>query len=190
MATQNQLIMQRSKEQLAGKWGNAAVGTLIFLAIVGAASCTYVGALILQGPLTVGFLIYIASLIYEGKNDFNKIFDGFRNFVNTLVAGLVYSLLVAIGYVLLIVPGVILSCGLSMAFFILIDRPETSGMDALSESWNLMNGHKWEFFCLNCRFIGWALLCVLTCGIGYLWLFPYMYASYCNFYRNLRYGTF
>ena len=54
----------------------------------------------------------------------------------------------------------------------------------------MMNGHKMDFFCLQLRFIGWALLCVITCGIGFLWLAPYMTAASLNFYRQLRYGTF
>ena len=190
MATLNQLIMRRTKEQLSGNWLNAALATLIYSVLIGVASFTYVGQILIVGPLTAGYFLYMASLLYQKQSDLNKLFAGFHNFVNTMVAGLLQSLLVAIGCILLIVPGIILYCGLSMTYLILIDRPELSGIDALQESWRMMNGHKMEFFCLNCRFIGWSLLCCLTFGIGFLWLSPYMYGAYCNFYRNLRYGTF
>ena len=63
-------------------------------------------------------------------------------------------------------------------------------MDAIEESKRLMDGNKMKLFCLDLSFIGWALLSVMTFGIGFLWLMPYMYASRVGFYEvvngNLR----
>ena len=42
------------------------------------------------------------------------------------------------------------------------------------------------FICLWWRFFGWMLLCILTCGIGFLWLMPYMTTSYARFYDDVR----
>jgi uncharacterized membrane protein len=50
----------------------------------------------------------------------------------------------------------------------------------------MMDGYKWKYFCLGLRFIGWALLCVLTLGIGFLWLSPYIQVSYAKFYEDLK----
>ena len=49
----------------------------------------------------------------------------------------------------------------------------------------MMKGRKWSLFCLELSFIGWALLCVLTLGIGNLWLAPYIYTSQASFYQNI-----
>ena len=43
----------------------------------------------------------------------------------------------------------------------------------------------WKLFCLHWRFFGWALLCVLTLGIGFLWLGPYIAMSTAKFYDDL-----
>jgi uncharacterized membrane protein len=51
-----------------------------------------------------------------------------------------------------------------------------------------MKGNKWKYFCLQWRFFGWALLCVLTLGIGFLWLQPYMMTSSARFYEDLKQG--
>ena len=40
--------------------------------------------------------------------------------------------------------------------------------------------------CLDLSFIGWALLCILTLGIGFLWLQPYIEASHAKFYEELK----
>ncbi|MCH5228375.1 MAG: DUF975 family protein [Muribaculaceae bacterium] len=187
---ENVLLMRSAKARLEGKWINVAIGALIYLAIMSIASSTSLLELIIYGPLTFGFYLYLACNVDTGVNNLNLLFKGFERFGDTLVAGLLYSLAVGIGLCLLIVPGIIVACGLGLTFFIMVDDQKISGLDALQLSWNMMKGHKWDFFCLNFRFIGWILLSILTCGIGFIFLQPYMIVTCQNFYRKLRYGTF
>ena len=187
---ENLMLMRRAKAQLEGKWVNVALGSLIYLAIMAIGGSTSLIELIVYGPLTFGYILYIACNVDTGVNNLNLLFKGFERFADTLIAGLLFSLAVGIGLVLLIVPGIIVACGLSMTFFIMVDEPEISGIDALQKSWNMMQGHKWDYFCLQFRFIGWILLAILTCGIGFILLEPYMIAASQNFYRKLRYGTY
>ena len=187
---ENLLLMRKAKEQLAGKWVNVAIGSLIYLAIMAIASSTSLLELIIYGPLTFGFYLYIACNVDTGVNNLNLLFKGFERFVDTLVAGLLMSLAIGVGMVLLIVPGIIVACGLAMTFFIMVDDPNISGIDALQKSWNMMNGQKWNLFCLWLRFFGWIILSILTCGIGFIFLQPYIITATQNFYRKLRYGTF
>jgi uncharacterized membrane protein len=74
----------------------------------------------------------------------------------------------------------------SQVFFILADRPEIGAHESIQLSTQMMIGFKWKKFCLGCRFIGWALLGILTCGIGWLWLYPYMMTSNAHFYEDVR----
>ncbi|MGN0187254.1 MAG: DUF975 family protein [Paludibacteraceae bacterium] len=48
-----------------------------------------------------------------------------------------------------------------------------------------MSGHKMKLFLLDLSFIGWGILCVLTFGIGFLWLAPYISVSHAHFYEEL-----
>jgi uncharacterized membrane protein len=50
----------------------------------------------------------------------------------------------------------------------------------------LMDGHKMELFLLDLSMIGWAILCCLTCGIGTLFLTPYVYSCHAHFYEDLK----
>lgn len=186
----NIALMRRAKAQLAGKWVNVSVASLIYLVIMGVASSTSLLEILIYGPLTFGYLLYLACYIDTGVNNLNLLFKGFERFVDTFIAGILYSLAVGVGFVLLIVPGIIMACGFGLTFFIMTDDPNISGLDALQLSWNMMRGHKWEFFCLNLHFLGWIILSILTCGIGFIFLEPYMMATFQNYYRKLRYGTF
>lgn len=187
---ENVMLMRRAKAQLQNKWVNVALGSLIFLALMAIASGTYLVEFIVYGPLTFGYFLYIACNVDTSQNNLNLLFKGFERFGDTLVAGILVSLATSFGLILLIVPGIIVACGLGMTFFIMVDDPNISGIDAMQQSWNMMKGQKWNLFCLWFRFIGWALLSVLTCGIGFIFLYPYITTATLNFYRKLRYGTY
>jgi len=51
----------------------------------------------------------------------------------------------------------------------------------------MMKGHKAELFFLGLSFIGWFFLSVLTLGIGFLWLVPYVNTSLALFYKKVAY---
>lgn len=95
-----------------------------------------------------------------------------------------------------IIPGTILAAikqySYAMAPYILYENPGMKANEAITKSKELMNGNKWRLFCLLFSFTGWALLSVFfSCGIGHLWLNPYMEASVAIFYREIyaeRYG--
>jgi uncharacterized membrane protein len=58
--------------------------------------------------------------------------------------------------------------------------------DARRRSMEMMEGHKWEYFCLQLSFIGWIFLGVITCCIGLLWVYPYIYTANAEFYEELK----
>jgi uncharacterized membrane protein len=115
-----------------------------------------------------------------------QIFEGFRNYGTVLGAYLLMLLFIFLWMLLLIIPGIIASIAYSQTFYILAEDDTIGSMDALSKSKEMMNGYKWKYFCLVLRFIGWFLLCILTFGIGFLWLSPYINVSNAKFYEDLK----
>lgn len=67
-----------------------------------------------------------------------------------------------------------LSLGLSQSYYLLLDFPQYSATELMKLSLRIMKGHKWELFCLQLSFLPLGLLCLLSFGIGTLWLVPYM----------------
>ncbi len=188
--TQNIELMRAAKAQLRGKWGMAAVATLLFMIVcAGVGSIVpLVGSLIIGGPMLLGYVLYLMAVHRGGEGDFETLFSGFKDFVRTLVAYLVMSVLIMVGMILLIVPGIIVSLGLSMTFYILAEDKEIEPLDALRKSWDMMMGHKWKYFCLMFRFFGWWLLCMITFGILLFWVTPYMQLAGMNFYDDIKGG--
>ena len=60
-----------------------------------------------------------------------------------------------------------------------------SGKDIVEKSKELMTGNRWKFFCLELSFVGWFILASFTCGIGHLWLIPYILIAEVVFYEAL-----
>lgn len=67
-----------------------------------------------------------------------------------------------------------LALGLSQSYYLLLDFPQYSATELMKLSFRIMRGHKWELFCLQLSFLPLGLLCLLSFGIGTLWLVPYM----------------
>ncbi len=73
-----------------------------------------------------------------------------------------------------------------MACFISRDCPDIPVDDCIYLSRKMMNGHKFRLFLLDLSFIGWVILCILTLGIGFFWLQPYIQCSHAHFYEEVK----
>ncbi|MBQ8506453.1 MAG: DUF975 family protein [Clostridia bacterium] len=71
---------------------------------------------------------------------------------------LVRSLLVALQFMLFVIPGIIAALRYDMADYLLAQNPEMGPIEALRESRIRMRGNKGRFFCLQFSFFGWMLL--------------------------------
>ncbi len=183
----NSELRSDAREQLGGKWGGAILACVIYSVISSAASgFAGIGALIVGGPLELGLATYFLLLKRQKSAQMEDLFKGFKSFERALVLYIVRTIFVILWSLLLIFPGIIATLRYSMAIYVLHDNPELSGMEALSRSKEMMDGHKGKLFGLYLSFIGWAILCPFTLGIGYLWLFPYIKASEANFYEDLK----
>lgn len=191
----NYEIREKARRDLGGKlfgakWMNALAAALIYSLLLGAISAIpYVGqvaSLLLAGPLLFGITGYFLKLSRNTEPaTIEGLFDGFNDFTELFLLNLIMGLYIFLWSLLFIIPGIIKTYAYSMAFYIKRDNPTYGWKQCLDESQRLMDGHKGELFCLHLSFIGWALLCVLTLGIGTLWLQPYMMASEANFYASI-----
>ena len=183
---------------LKGKWASAVLITLVLFAF------TYVVGAILEIIPRVNIIAVIVTFIltFILTSDFDKvafltllrtgeqiqigcIFDIFKEsrLWVTIILMYVYTFLWTM---LFIIPGIIKRYAYAMTPFILNDYPDLKNNEAIELSMAMMNGHKWDLFCLKLSFIGWAFLCIFFFGIGYLWLIPYRYTSYAVFYEDVK----
>ncbi|MFT6908975.1 MAG: putative membrane protein [Oleiphilaceae bacterium] len=188
--TLNQEIASQARKSLSGKWGLVVGATFITLILnIVSQSIPIVGPivwLIISGAFSLGFASLYLNLCRGEKAEVSQIFSGFNNFTTALVANLLMTLFILLWALLLIVPGIMAAFSYMLTFFILADDPSLTPSEAINKSKEMMQGYKWKAFLLSCRFIGWALLSILTLGIGLLWLLPYMGMSFAKFYEDIK----
>jgi uncharacterized membrane protein len=181
----------RARASLRGNWGNAVAAFLIYealLFVVGLLPPPVGGIvqIIIMGPLELGLAILFLTIARRYPASLSRMFEGFNNLATAINATVLRALFTLLWSLLLIVPGIVAAYSYRMTFYIIADVPGTGPLTAIRRSKHMMDGHKGRLFCLDLSFIGWALLCVLTLGIGFLWLAPYMKAAEIAFYDDLR----
>lgn len=204
----NSKIRAIAREKLEGNWGDAALVTVVMVAcamvlnsafqyggmfafssagpdISGAAASgtSLIGTCIFL-PIAYAYSILMLSLVRGGKIEVSGLFKHYngRVFV-TMLLRYIYQILWTL---LLVIPGIIKGYSYAMTEFIMNDNPELEGNKAIEASMEMMKGNKMRLFLLDLSFIGWAILCLLTMGLGFILLEPYMYASRAAFYEDLK----
>ena len=140
----------------------------------------------LGGVLELGRATYSMNLIDGVQGEFADLFTGFYRFYDALIMNLVCFLAVFGGFLLFVVPGVMLSYAYAMAPYILAENPDISGVEALRLSRQMMKGHKWELFWLELTFIGWSILAAFVPLIGGAVVETYKGISKTSFYRDIQ----
>lgn len=192
--TENSALRALARQQLTGNWGESILAVVVVGIIIGVVSGISVAIppvgiiinIIIGGPLTFGLIRYFLKLKRAEGPALENLFDGFNNFVPSLVLFILIQVFTFLWFLLFIIPGIIAALRYSQAFYILNDNPGMSAMEALNKSKEMMMGHKGKLFVLYLSFIGWFLLSCITCGVGFLWLVPYVQTTLANFYDDLK----
>ena len=89
---------------------------------------------------------------------------------------------------LFIIPGIIYAYKVIMTTMILADTADqnTSYKQVINTSKEMMDGYKFDYFVFELSFIGWALLCIVTCGIALIWVYPYVQIANVMYYKELK----
>ena len=161
--------------------------SLLYGAILSACMGSILLGILLDGALMVGLCIANMKLVRGEKVKVKDLFEAFDNCDLTSTIGLsvktaVFTLLWSL---LFIIPGIIAALGYAMAPYIIAEHPEIKAYDAIKMSKTMMKGNKGKLFMLELSFIGWYLLCVLTFGIGFFFLNPYIHAAKAEFFNEV-----
>lgn len=140
---------------------------------------------ILMVPLGIGTTAFFVSLIESTDFEAKDLFKYYHDFVKIIGVTVLMGIVVMLGYICFVIPGIILTLSYSLVPIILIKKPELGIVETLKYSREKMQGHKLDAFVLGLSFIGWAILGTLTLGILYIWLFPYMQLTFTKFYLNI-----
>lgn len=208
----NSELRSMARSQLYERWGNMALITFLYAFICGVVSFPYQISvddslwrvfsipsdwrtvfivfgfvlLLLLYPLQWGIQVTFLRVWREEPADVGTLFHGYGDFKRIFSTMFLVQFYTLLWSLLLIVPGVIKMLSYAMTPYILRDRPQLSPRAAIHLSCEMMAGNKGRLLLLWLSFLGWAVLALFTCGIGFLWLTPYMGVSVAGFYEDVR----
>ena len=148
-----------------------------------------VGSILVALPMMYGYAIVMLSVMRGGEMNIGGLFDGFNDFGRIVGTKLLQAIYTFLWMLLLVIPGIIKSYSYAMTDFILKDEPLLANNAAIEKSMAMMDGNKMKLFLLDLSFIGWAILCLFTFGIGFLFLQPYVQSAHAAFYEDLKAQT-
>ena len=184
----NSEIRRAARYALRGNWTQAVLATLVYTLICSAAGSIPLVGLLVVCPLEFGFMLCFLRLV-RGEDSSEMVgdqFDVFNKYGRYLGGSLLVTLYTLLWMLLFIIPGIVKGYAYAMTPYVMNDRPDLDADDCIHESRMMMKGYKWKLFCMDLSFIGWAILCIFTLGIGLLWLQPYIEASHAKFYEELK----
>jgi uncharacterized membrane protein len=158
----------------------------LLLSMVGAVpylgGCIYI---ILSGTLTIGIYRAILGMLGGRTPGVDMMFGAFDRFGQAFLAGLVMTILIGMGMILLIVPGIILAL-MWMFTYPVMAETDQDFWTAMQTSAELTKGYRWSLFCLCLANIPILLLGVLCLCVGICVAQAVTFTSFALAYRFLQ----
>ena len=138
-------------------------------------------------PVTVGMNRFFMENRLSGSK-IDRLFYVFKsgNYLNVVKTMFLLNLKVFLWSLLLLIPGIIKSYEYYMVPYILAENPGISSKRAFEISKEMTNGEKFDIVWLGLSFFGWILLGTLACGIGVLFVEPYIQTTFAELYQVMR----
>jgi len=141
-----------------GSWGQGAAFS--FLSVLGIAY-----GILVVSPIEYGVSFSYLKASRGDRLEIKNVFEAFQNYWNAVLASLMVSVIVVIGFILLIVPGIIFACKLAFTPYLIVDQ-RMEVIEAIKASWRMTNGHAWKVFLIGLLAIPIFIAGLICFGVG------------------------
>ena len=140
--------------------------------------------------LLVGIAIIAVSLIIVNGHTptFDDLLKSFKSYKITwhyFLASLLCILIIIVGTILLILPGIYLAVRLQFYKFLVVEHENMKPTDALKESMKITKGHFWKLFGFILLIAIFNLCGLLLLGVGLLITIPVSVLAHAYLYKKL-----
>ena len=143
-----------------------------------------IASVVLSMIIAMG-LIKICLRFCDGeKGEFSDLFSCYPLFLDYLIGSIIYGLIVTVGLILLIIPGIIWAIQFRFYSYLIIDRG-LGPIDALKKSSEITKGVKWDLFVFGIVLWVINLLGLLCLVVGLFATIPTTIVAIAFVYRKL-----
>lgn len=159
---------------------------LIFPAIIFGLAYTILFVPVIDYGLQFLFL----TAMRDEEADIKLLFEGFRSkYLNIVLANLIVTALVIMGFVMLIIPGIIIACRFAFVSYLVMDK-NLDPMKAVEKSWHMTKGHGWTIFFMGITSIFLFILGIVACFVGVFIAIIWIHAAFATLYQSVLNQTY
>ncbi|MFC1962154.1 hypothetical protein ACFLWN_03825 [Chloroflexota bacterium] len=144
---------------MGGWFKDIAVASVIF----GIFGLAY--GILINGPIDYGVSFAYLKASRGDKLEIKDVFAAFDNYWNAVLASLLVFVIVGLGLIVLIIPGIIFACKLVFTPYLVVDR-KMEVIEAIKESWRMTGGHAWKVFFIGLLAIPIGIAGLICFGVG------------------------
>ena len=166
-------------QQLAGLGG----GKSVFLAI--SIVFSFIGffySLLVVSPIGYGMQFAYLKAARGDNVEIQDMFAAFKNYWNAVGASILVGIIVVIGFIFLIVPGIIFACKLVFVPYLVVDK-KMSVIEAIKESWHMTNGHAGTVFLIGLLAIPIVIAGLICLVVGVIISFMWVSMAVASLYH-------
>ncbi len=159
------LMIAQSLGSMAGRGDNVSFSE---------GSLSFIIWLLIGGPVAYGSMWVFLKAVRGDDYEIKDAFACFgKNYFEIMLANLLVTIIIIVGIVFLIVPGIIFAVKLTFVPYLVLDK-DMKAMDAIKASWEMTKGHGWQIFFIGLIsffiVIGGMLLLIIGIFPAVMWI--------------------
>ena len=125
----------------------------------------FIYTLLVLWPVGYGVSFAYLKAARGDRLEIKDIFAAFQNFWNAVLANLLVAIIIGIGLIFIIIPGIFFACKLAFTPYLVVDR-QMDVIEAIRTSWRMTGGHGWKVFLIGLLGIPIFIAGLICFGIG------------------------
>lgn len=143
-----------------------------------------IASTIIQTVFEIGFITIGLEIVDGKKPGFKDLYSHYPLFLPFFLTSLIFWIMVLVGLILLIVPGIYLAVKYQFTSFVVVDK-KLSYWTAIKKAGELTQGRWMKIFLFDLTLIGLNILGLLALGVGLLLTIPTSFFAAAYLYRKL-----
>ena len=133
--------------------------------------------------ISMGLIKITLEFVDKGKPQVSDLFYT-KSILNYFLVSVLRSLIIVVGFILFIIPGIIFSIKLQFATYLVIDK-DMGVVDSLNKSWEMTKGVKWNLFLFSLLLVLINIVGLLALIVGLIITIPLSIIATAFVYRKL-----
>jgi hypothetical protein len=142
---------------------------------------SFIWGLLVTTPLEYGVSYAYLKAARDEKPEIKDVLKVLENYWNSIIASILSAIIIIIGLILIVVPGIYFACKLAFVRYLVVEE-KMPALAAIDESWRMTRGHAMTIFTMGLLAIPVFIGGLLLFGIGVIFSGMWVEAAFASLY--------